>query len=269
SIGVKGKDPYFEILEVSAENAVSLMIGASSTLFLIKYVGGADARTHSIYTQNQFGEDILNVNEGVPFSGLCLYTTSLELSTRVKASFKVVIAGASISAGVSEAFQGDRFSDFFQITKDDKIDDLLNLCGELFSKKVGRAALEDTALYLKYYGRFEESQDNLRRIINAALYSGEIKRVPYLDHHWNVGKASINADQNRVRVNGRLTQNIKGMTDSYVNYECEYVNDIQTVRNFDYKIKNPDRRWKDKAPEIIDQICHDANLEFRGRTGSF
>ncbi|MBF0442402.1 MAG: hypothetical protein HQK54_10900, partial [Oligoflexales bacterium] len=265
SFGIKGD--LFEIVEAANETSLSFMYGVGKQLFLVKRSIDKTYENNLIFkTDPVTGERSLNVVKGQEFIGMCVYKSTVETTFSTASSLKVAGSGVSgtIVAGDQLAFT--RFSSFFNIQEGDTLDSLSNMCFDVFSSMVKAPTNKD--LNLAILNRLNSlgtalNGDSIQAIIKTALFGGSLKRVKSEGHHWNVKGADIKTEGNNVTVTGRLEHSTAGLLNNEINYNCKYEDSVQTRRDFSYKRRNLKKGWEDNGQNIIDKICHDANITFR------
>ncbi|MBF0443511.1 MAG: hypothetical protein HQK54_16510, partial [Oligoflexales bacterium] len=260
---------FFDIVSVASVGSIAFMHAVDKELLLVKRPDDKNDANNQLFRRNENGELVLNVVPGMTFNGMCIYQVASETSYRMLNSFKLAGTGVTDMVTLESITAISRFSSFFPIREGDTVMSLKNMCQEVYASRVRKIAEDDLNNFLLASIQSDDRQDNLKLIINAALYGGELKRVPHGGHHWNIKKASITANKNIVTVRGEIDQNVKGLRDNRMNYTCEFVDDQKTKDEKPIKKGNLQRGWENTARDIVDKICHDANLEFRGRSGSF
>ncbi|MBF0440851.1 MAG: hypothetical protein HQK54_03005 [Oligoflexales bacterium] len=266
--GIKGD--LYSIVEAASETTFSFMYGVDRQIFLVKRSNDRSFENNLIFkTDPATGERKLNVVDGQDFVGMCVYKSNVTATFSVMSSLKLSGNGVSGNVITADELGFTRFSSFFKVQKEDTMDSLSNMCLEVFSSLVKGQTRDD--LNLAMLSKLNSLGTSLRGdpiqvIIKTALFGGNLKRIKYAGHHWNVRGADIKAEGKKVTVRGRLQHSTSGLMDNDIDYLCEYDDGNQKKREFDYTRRNLGRGWEGDAEGIIDKICHDANLTFRQYT---
>lgn len=272
---------FFDVVSVAAGTHFAYSVATSKTLLLIK-----NTPTNTEPMLEDIEEEILDEegapildSEGVPvtaavgskpftadgfdYVALCVYGSSVEDTVRFSGSIKISGTGVTEEGSFKESFNLSQYSSFFRVTDADTIPSLINLCTEVFEQEVKEVVKDDLASIMRSARYDESSLNNTSYAIQAALYGPKVERIKVNGHHWNVEQATIEADNpGEVKVRGRIIHSIRGQIDDIMDYSCDFKDGKRIHYNTKVKQRSLIFNWRDAARKLIDEICHDAAIEF-------
>ncbi|MBF0442642.1 MAG: hypothetical protein HQK54_12115 [Oligoflexales bacterium] len=275
-LGYEGK--VLEVVRMEASYNLTLSAGTEKSLLLIKSAPTGTERMVEAVKKDENTSNGENGSEGsnngytyrpyladgLPYIGMCLYTTKSSITQRMIGSVKISGNGFTNRTDFSNSAQVSVMSEVFRITEDDTVPSLLNRCLEVYEAVVAKNAKKDLTDFLLAELQFDNNSKSAERmIIDAALFGPRLPRIKYKNMHWNINKASITKENGILKISGRFEHSIRGMSDDLVDYRCEYSNDSQTAFDVKFRQRSTISNYRGVAREIADLICRDASIEFR------
>lgn len=272
SFGVKGS--FFGLVEGEATQSFNFGVGHGSNLLLVKTSeGGRNTLTKRI------GNTIyLNYEEGIDFVGMCTYKSYLNTGSHSVGSLTFMGNGISSNIGLEQSTEVYQGTNFFHITQDDTVKQILRKCEKVFSRNIKRSIAKDLKNTVLSQIQIDHNKEDLALAIKSALGGPKRNRLNIYGHHWDVEPISWyiprgtrnTANSEKFYLKGRISRNNRWMGGrQQVEYEYRFNGEkvvrqsIREIHNGRIRTLDRDAAWKEAAHRLIANIVDEAQLRFR------